>query len=95
MMNKTTFGKPMPGLTWREELGIEKVTVEKKAKPECGAWLELPCPQKPEGPAAQGLIVKCDKGKHRGKAHSYSFEFHLEEHEGSEPWRYATVEWRS
>lgn len=66
-----------------------------KKKPECGGWLELPCPQQPTGAAVKGLIVKCDRGRHRGKNHSYSFEFFIEDGEGRDPWRTATVEWRS
>ena len=68
---------------------------KQKEKKECGAWVELPCPQPPTGPSVKGVIAKCDRGKHRGKDHTYSFEFFIEEGGGGEPWRNATIEWRS
>jgi hypothetical protein len=67
---------------------------KEKDKPECGAWVELPCHQPATGPAVTGTIVKCQKGKHRGKDHRYSFEFFIEDHEGDDGWRFAHVEWR-
>jgi hypothetical protein len=87
----------MSGLTWREELGIEKVTGERKPKekPECGAWVELPSEQPKEGPPVKGHVVKCDRGRHRGKQHSHSFEFFMEEGTGENNFRNAVIMWRT
>ena len=56
-----------------------------KKPEECGAWVQV-----------KGRKVKCDRGKHRGAQHSYSFEFFIENPDyGQESWRTATVAWRT